>query len=336
MAGHSEVLLENLMLHGLEHFRKFYGLYRATVTDNKDPQQRGRIQAVVPEVGHQSGQAPAVWIDPVFDYAGASHGSFWPPEIGDSVRVAYSQGDPSVPAFYIAGWYGSNPAELPTNLGYDGGAPSAPITRGWVTKSGHTLSFNDKAGSEEIKIYWKDQTAYIDFDKDGSITVQNTHGSHVFLDAPGKQIEIKDETGNIITMDSSSKINIQDTNGNTWLMNSTGVTLTTSAFFCGGSSAVDAMVKGTTYRMAEDIWFTQLATAITVLGAELAATGALFTTASVPLAIPIIGGLIAAPEVLAAGTLLSTIPSGLAVVQSALAAFQGPEATYLSTISKVL
>lgn len=211
--------LEDLLNMGLEHYRKFYGTYRAEVTRVDDPEKRGRIQAVVP--GALQREAPNVWIDPAFDGAGDDRGFFWPPEVGDSVRVGFERGDPRYPNIYWGGWYGAPAArqhsEVPTELGYTG---TAPTKRGFVTRSGHRLVFDDSNGAEQVQLAWhqpsptdvsktdptktSDRTggfnSTLTFQTDGSIELKGKGGATILMDAAGKNIKIQDEGGNSITV----------------------------------------------------------------------------------------------------------------------------------------
>lgn len=143
-----EAFFSNLMLHGLEYFKLYYGSYMAIVRDNKDPEGRGRIQAYCPEVGQQE-PGPAVWIQPAFPGAGKNRGSFWPPEIGDGVWVTFSNGNPSKPKSYQGGWFGST--EVPSEFAYDSDMPKK---RGMITRGGHSIIFSDAPGDERLEITW--------------------------------------------------------------------------------------------------------------------------------------------------------------------------------------
>lgn len=227
-----ESFFESLILKGLEHFRKYYGLYRGTVTRNDDPDRRGRIQAKVLQVGHT--RAPDVWIDPSFDSAGTIRGAFWPPEVGDSVRVAFEHGDPSIPIVYFGGWFGGE--DVPTNFSYTSGqkvagqlgTTSVPERRGWVTRKGHRITFSDEDGKETVEIGWhkrstsdasatadasgdrtksadqtKGDTATLVFNSDGDIVLTNKNGSKITLGAKNKNVTVRDENNNIITLDNN-------------------------------------------------------------------------------------------------------------------------------------
>lgn len=202
MADPFDIFLENLIFKGLEHFNKYYGTYRAVVSDNKDPEKRGRVKLYCPDLGQTV--ALNIWVDPEFDMAGKGHGMFWPPEIDDFVRVTYSHGNPSTPNAYRGGWYIKD--GLPAKLGHDTGGNSktgtAPIMRGFVTKAGHTLSLNDKKDKESIELSWKDGSAKLTIDEKATLSLISGK-SHLVIDIDGKKIEIVDENKNTILLDSN-------------------------------------------------------------------------------------------------------------------------------------
>jgi uncharacterized protein involved in type VI secretion and phage assembly len=88
--------------------RKYFGVYRGTVTNNIDPMQMGRILAIVPDAG---GLLPSTWIMPSVPVAGKQMGTFFVPQIGAGVWVQFEAGDPDRPV-YTGGWWG-NAAEVP-------------------------------------------------------------------------------------------------------------------------------------------------------------------------------------------------------------------------------
>ena len=65
---------------------KYYGKYRGTVTQNVDPEQRGRIQAMVPDV---SNVVPGSWAMPCVPLAGKLMGTYLVPQIGAGVWIEY-------------------------------------------------------------------------------------------------------------------------------------------------------------------------------------------------------------------------------------------------------
>jgi hypothetical protein len=88
--------------------KRFYGKYRATVVNNLDPEQRGRIQAMVPTV---SNVMLTNWAMPCVPMAGKEQGVFMVPQIGAGVWIEFEGGDPDKP-IWVGGYWGSM-AEVP-------------------------------------------------------------------------------------------------------------------------------------------------------------------------------------------------------------------------------
>jgi len=82
--------------------RKYYGKYRGTVINNIDPEQRGRIQAIVPAV---SNVVPTSWAMPCLPIAGKEQGIFALPQIGAGVWIEFEEGDPDKP-IWVGGFWG--------------------------------------------------------------------------------------------------------------------------------------------------------------------------------------------------------------------------------------
>ncbi len=75
------------------------GVYRAIVTDNRDPEARGRLHLRVPAV-----ESRDVWAELATLMAGDGYGTLFLPEIGDEVLVAFEAGDPDRPYVIGALW----------------------------------------------------------------------------------------------------------------------------------------------------------------------------------------------------------------------------------------
>jgi uncharacterized protein involved in type VI secretion and phage assembly len=88
--------------------QRYYGKYRATVVNNIDPMQIGRIQVIVPDV---SNVVPTSWAMPCLPVAGINTGVFTVPQIGSGVWVEFEQGDPDRP-IWVGGYWGTA-AEVP-------------------------------------------------------------------------------------------------------------------------------------------------------------------------------------------------------------------------------
>jgi uncharacterized protein involved in type VI secretion and phage assembly len=88
--------------------KKYYGKYRGTVINNVDPEQIGRIQAIVPDV---SNVVPTSWAMPCLPGAGINTGMFTVPPIGGGVWIEFEQGNPDHP-IWVGGYWGIT-AEVP-------------------------------------------------------------------------------------------------------------------------------------------------------------------------------------------------------------------------------
>ncbi|HEY2474808.1 MAG TPA: phage baseplate assembly protein V [Candidatus Cybelea sp.] len=81
--------------------KKYYGKFRGSVFDNADPEFRGRIMAMVPEV---SSLLPTSWALPCVPMATFQGGTFVVPNIGDAVWIEFEHGDPDYPIWTGGYW----------------------------------------------------------------------------------------------------------------------------------------------------------------------------------------------------------------------------------------
>jgi hypothetical protein len=84
--------------------QQYFGKYRGTVINNVDPEQRGRLMAMVPDV---LGAIPSSWAEPCVPLAGPTGppmGVYFVPPIGAGVWVEFEHGDPSYPIWVGCRW----------------------------------------------------------------------------------------------------------------------------------------------------------------------------------------------------------------------------------------
>ena len=260
---------ESIQRYGAEGFGRFYGPYRGIVTRNDDDELRGRIQAFV---GRTMGEGQLdAWIDPMTTSSGANRGTFWPPEVGDTVWVYFDNGAAYRPTGYVGGWFSqqSGAAALPSEFAYKTKTGSkgekvsvGPERRGFITRQGHQLFFDDTAGEEAVSLIWhkpdpKDKSvtdrsvtanratgksAKLLFKKDGSVEVSNANGTKISLDASGKGFSVVDENGNQITMSGSEMV--VESKSTLTLRAATSITLDAPAIALGQGGA-NPLPKGT-------------------------------------------------------------------------------------------
>jgi len=80
---------------------RFIGKYRGVVTDNNDPQNRGRLKAKVPDV---FGELESDWALPCAPYSGKDVGFFILPPIGANVWMEFEHGSPDYPIWSGCFW----------------------------------------------------------------------------------------------------------------------------------------------------------------------------------------------------------------------------------------
>ncbi|MGH8599265.1 MAG: phage baseplate assembly protein V [Burkholderiales bacterium] len=155
--------------------QKYYGKYRGTVIQNVDPEQRGRIQAMVPDV---SGLIPSTWAMPCVPIAGKQSGSYFVPQIGAGVWIEFEQGDPDYPIW--TGCFWGIAAEVPT-LALAGNPASPSI----VLQSGlqNVITVSDLPGPTG-GIMLKSTTGAMIVVNDIGITISNGKGATIVLAGP--------------------------------------------------------------------------------------------------------------------------------------------------------
>ncbi len=154
---------------------KYYGKYRGTVIDNIDPEQRGRIQAMVPDV---SGLVPTSWAMPCVPIAGRQNGIFVVPQIGAGVWIEFEQGNPDFP-IWTGGFWGIA-AEVPS-LALVGNPVSPSIVL--QTALQNAIVISDLPGPTG-GIMLKTATGAMILVNDIGITISNGKGATITMTGP--------------------------------------------------------------------------------------------------------------------------------------------------------
>jgi uncharacterized protein involved in type VI secretion and phage assembly len=138
----------------------FYGKYRGTVTDNKDPLMIGRVRAKVPDV---MGDLESGWAMPCAPFGGSGMGFFALPKVGAGVWIEFEHGDPDYP-IWAGCWFGSV-AEIPPLL------LAPPYKKVMIkTEGGHSILLDDTPGI-------------------GGITLETSGGQKIVINSMGIEID---------------------------------------------------------------------------------------------------------------------------------------------------
>jgi uncharacterized protein involved in type VI secretion and phage assembly len=198
------------------------GVAIGIVTDNKDPENMGRVKLKFPWLSEQD---VTDWVRIATLMAGKERGSYFLPEVGDEVLVAFDHGDISHP--YVIGvlW---NKADAPPENNSDGENNIRQIcSRSGhkvtfddttskekieiITKAGHNIVLDDSAGQEKLEIVDKSGSNFIKIDSiQNSISIES--GMKLSIKAPMIEIEssgmMKIKAGAILTIEGAMvKIN---------------------------------------------------------------------------------------------------------------------------------
>jgi uncharacterized protein involved in type VI secretion and phage assembly len=158
---------------------KHYGKYRGTVFNNVDPEQRGRIQALVPNL---TTNLPTSWALPCVPMAGPQCGEFAVPPIGAAVWIEFEQGNRDLP-IWSGGFWGSA-AEVPERA-----IATPPPLQSIVlqTVGQNTLMISDLPGPTGGILLTSTSGALIAINEAG-ITISNGQGASIVLAGPSVTI----------------------------------------------------------------------------------------------------------------------------------------------------
>lgn len=194
--------------------QKYHGKYRGYVVDNADPEKRARLRLRVPSV---LADTTTGWALPCLPYGGmADQGTFLVPDVDSQVWVEFEQGELDSPIWVGTFWQKSG--DPPEEAALD-----EPTTRVIKTASGNRLQFDDADGEERVLIYHPTE-AQIEIDPNGTITLIDAKGSTLTLDADGTKATLEDANGNSLVM-ASSGVTVEDASGNKIEMAASGITV---------------------------------------------------------------------------------------------------------------
>lgn len=161
--------------------RRYYGVVEAIVDQvEDDPAKEGRVQLRFPRF--DGAREVSDWCRVAQLYAGGGYGSFFPPEKGDEVLVAFVQGDMRLP-IVLGGLY--NGQDKPSTSRSGGRDQKLIRTRG-----GHQVLLDDTRSGKAVRI--------------------TTAGGHaVHLDDAGRQVVVETPQGSVrIALDDGGTVTV--------------------------------------------------------------------------------------------------------------------------------
>lgn len=149
-----------------------YGVYVGIVSDIEDPEDMARVKLTFP---WRDSDDESCWARIAPSMTGADMGTYYLPEVGDEVLVAFGNGDMHDP--YVVGslWNGNQKPPQKNK-------PDNPI-RQIKSRAGHVLTFDD---TDDI----------------GAIEIETNKGQKIVVDDDAEEITIEDINGNTVVLDS--------------------------------------------------------------------------------------------------------------------------------------
>lgn len=146
------------------------GVAIGLVTNNQDPEGLGRIRVKYP---WREDSQESYWARAAVLAAGNDRGTFWLPDVGDEVLLAFDKGDIQHPYMLGALWNGK---DKPPATNPDGKNDTKRIR----SRSGHQITMSDKTGEEMLEIKTKGGHTILLDDKTGSarVEIKDSSGSN--------------------------------------------------------------------------------------------------------------------------------------------------------------
>lgn len=148
--------------------QRIYGMVVAVVSNNQDPDGLGRVRV---KFHMLDAQVQSDWCRVVSLYAGSARGLQFTPEEGEEVVVAFEHGDVNFPFVIGSVHHGKAKPPIPQNKDNN--------IKMLKTRSGHTLSFDDRKGGELIRL------------------VDSSGKHHIEIDVKNDRIVIEAESGDL-------------------------------------------------------------------------------------------------------------------------------------------
>ena len=166
------------------------GITTGVIKENWEDKHPGMVKVEI--FMGEEGKTLTDWIRVAQPYAGNGYGSYWLPEVGDEVVVAFNMGDTNRP--YVLGSLWNNKDKIP-----DDTATEKNHVKRIKTKGGHEIIFEEEEGKERIEIHTPKNLKMTLEDEKQVITIQDEAGDNL--------LQIDSENG-VITVQAKESIKL--------------------------------------------------------------------------------------------------------------------------------
>jgi uncharacterized protein involved in type VI secretion and phage assembly len=152
------------------------GVHLAVVADNEDPAHQGRVlvrSATLPNLSR-------VWARVAVPRAGAQRGTWFIPDVGDEVLIAFEGGDPRQPYVIGSVWGKAHPP--PEQM--TAGNPVMSL----VSAAGSRITIDDRADRLSIHVATPGGQSVTLSDADATITIEDANGGSITMSPSGVDV----------------------------------------------------------------------------------------------------------------------------------------------------
>jgi uncharacterized protein involved in type VI secretion and phage assembly len=156
---------------------RYYGVYPATVADNQDPDNQGRVLVHLPWSPDPGGDRYEIWARLSTLMAGGDRGTWFIPDKEDEVLVSFLAGDPRHPYVIGALWNGQDAP--PETIDSDNNVKAI------VSRTGITIKMDDTQSAVTLTIETPGGQSIILSDSGTSVLIEDSNGNSCQMDASG-------------------------------------------------------------------------------------------------------------------------------------------------------
>ena len=153
------------------------GFYRGIVSNTNDPEKRGRIKCLIPDI--LGSKIESAWCEPCVPVAYDRGGDFCLPHTKETVWIVFEKGDPNYP-IYLGNWWSKE--TTPLGKSYNTSKDKVRIINyancTIIMKNGEIL-INVSDGAFDLKIAQGKVTVEGNLEVKGNISCQNLDASNV-------------------------------------------------------------------------------------------------------------------------------------------------------------
>jgi uncharacterized protein involved in type VI secretion and phage assembly len=180
---------------------RWYGVHVAEVSDVKDPDGQGRVKVTLPWAPDADGGRYEAWARLATMMGGGDRGTWFVPDAGDEVLVAFEAGDPRRPYVVGALWNGTD--KPPEQMDGSGRNPIKAIH----SRNGVVVTLDDTDGQEKLVLETPGGQKLTLSDGPGAIELADANGNSLKMEASGITLTTSAKlTVNASTMDVSASL----------------------------------------------------------------------------------------------------------------------------------